>query len=90
MSVVFDVVVMWVSVILAVVYSNHRKDSYLVYSKEETTQYLLHPYFEKHQEKLFAVSLIALTLSTIFIQSIFQLFILILLIILSTIWAFNL
>lgn len=77
------------SVFLTVLYRSQRRDVIKLYTNDESTSYILHPIFERIQEKLCLTALIILGFSTIFLQTIFQGFILIVLIVMFWAWAHN-
>ena len=87
MTLVFDFVQIFVSSILVFIYRSQRKDSIKAVTIDEGTSYLLHPAFEKQQEKLCIFAIFLLAISTIFIQTIIQAFILILILGLWYNWA---
>jgi hypothetical protein len=76
MTLFFDGLEFFISILLTFTYYSQRRDVIKVYSYDETTQYILHPLFEKHQESLCLIALFTLVISTIFIQTIIQGFLL--------------
>jgi hypothetical protein len=89
MTVFFDAFMILFSVFLAVLYRSQRRDVIKLYTNDESTSYIMHPIFERIQEKICLAALIILGLSTIFLQTIFQGFILIVLIVMFWTWAHN-
>lgn len=89
MTVFFDAFMILFSVFLTVLYRSQRRDVIKLYTNDESTSYILHPIFERIQEKLCLAALIILGFSTIFLQTIFQGFILIVLIVMFWAWAHN-
>jgi len=68
-------------------YYSIKKDCKKIHTTDEQSAYLLHPYFERQQEALCVFALAVLSISTIFVQTIIQSFILILMLLLFAAWA---
>ena len=64
------------SILLLALYTTHKKDALLIYRADVKTQYVLHPNFEKHHWIFCVISLAFLLLDCVFVQSVFQIFIL--------------
>jgi hypothetical protein len=66
-----------------------KKDCKKPYTEDMQSALLLHPYFERERESLCIFALVILSISTIFVQTIIQAFVLMLMLILFAAWANN-
>lgn len=78
---------MFLSAALTAFYYSIKKDCKKIHTSDEHSAYLLHPYFERQLESLCVFALVVLSISTIFVQTIIQSFILILMLLLFAAWA---
>lgn len=76
MSVGFDSLHMILSLVLALVYNSHRKECKKKRGDDLNCQLILHPELDQYQEIFCLIALFSLALSTIFVQTIIQGFIL--------------
>jgi hypothetical protein len=89
MTISFDIFQVFLSTILTVYYFLLKKDCKRLYTEDLQSALLLHPYFEREKESLCVFALVILAISTIFVQTIIQAFVLMLMLILFATWAKN-
>ncbi len=89
MTISFDIIQVLLSTILTVYYYIMKKDCKKPYTEDMQSALLLHPYFERERESLCIFALVILSISTIFVQTIIQAFVLMLMLILFAAWANN-
>ena len=85
----YDIFEVILSILVTVVYRAHYNDVQRVTTTDETTSRLLHSYFNTHLDIICQLSLAALVVETIFLQTVIQAFILVMLILKLNVWAFN-
>jgi hypothetical protein len=84
----FDSMEGFLAIAITIVYRQHYNDVPKPTGFEEGSSKLLNPYFfDRHLDRLCQLALIALTVETIFVQTIIQAFILIQVILMAGLWA---